>query len=103
MEAYTKIGTCVSPEGDNQSNMLKFLVSPHTYIAYDEDFSARMMIYANFDKKTVFLHNVYGNYDYMFALTIVKYFVDNGFAFSGDLSDGFMQGYMSLYGSYCRL
>lgn len=100
MEAYTKIGTCVSPEGDNQSNMLKFLVSPHTYIAYDEDFSARMMIYANFDKKTVFLHNVYGNYDYMFALTIVKYFVDNGFAFSGDLSDGFSAGYMSYTDSH---
>ena len=56
MEFYLKVQTCVSPGGDNQSNLLKFLASPYVYIAGDKAKSVRMLIYADFDRKRVFLH-----------------------------------------------
>lgn len=95
MEYYLKIQTCISPGGDNQSNLLKFLASPYVYIAGDKAKSVRMLIYADFDRKRVFLHPIYGSYDSMFALTVVKYFVQNGFAFVRYLREAFEADFMS--------
>lgn len=95
MEFYLKVQTCVSPGGDNQSNLLKFLASPYVYIAGDKAKSVRMLIYADFDRKRVFLHPIYGSYDSMFALTVVKYFVQNGFTFIRYLSNAFEADFMS--------
>jgi hypothetical protein len=82
MDAYLKVDTCVSPNGSNQSNMLKFLMSPYIYIATDKRKSVRILIYADFNRKVVFLNALYGSYDYMMPLVIVKYFVEQGFTFS---------------------
>ena len=95
MEFYLKVKTCVSPGGGNQSNLLKFLASPYVYIAGDKAKSVRMLIYADFDRKRVFLHPIYGSYDAMFSLTVVKYFVQNGFTFIRFLSGGFEADFMS--------
>ena len=95
MEYYLKVQTCVSPGGENQSNLLKFLASPYAYIAGDKSKSVRMLIYADFDRKRVFLHPIYGSYDSMFSLTVVKYFAQNGFAFIRYLNNGFQADFMS--------
>ena len=92
LEAYLAVRTCLSPGGENQSNLIKFLASPYVYIAVDKRYSSRMMIYADWDRKIAFFHRVYGNYDYMFALSVVKYYIDNGFVFANHLYDAFDDG-----------
>ena len=81
MQSYISVDTCVSPQGSNQSNMLKFLFSPYIYVAYDKRKSVRMLIYADFDRKVVFLNGLYGSYDAMMPMAVVKYFVENNFTF----------------------
>lgn len=89
VNAFLEIQTCYSPGGENQSNVLKYLVSPYVYIALNKKRTARMLIFADFENKVVFFHGVYGIYDYMFPLAIVKYFVDEGFEFCYDSTDYF--------------
>jgi hypothetical protein len=103
LESYTKIETCVSPNGSNQGNIFMFLLSPYTYIAYDKKLNVRQLLYINFEKKKVFLHNVYGNYDNMFSMVIVKYFVDNDFFFVKDIDNFFIdKGIIYRDSSYCE-
>lgn len=89
VEGFVDIETCFSPDGENKSVVVSYLASPHTYMAKDKFGTVRMTIYADMENKKVFLHGVYGSYDYMFSLAVVNYFVEEGFSFSMNLGDYF--------------
>lgn len=88
-EMYEKIRTCISPGGEYQHTMFQFLFSPHAYIAYDKTKSVRMLIFADDKEKVVFLNPVYGNYDEMFVLSIIKHYIQKGYRFLHDVEDWF--------------
>jgi hypothetical protein len=103
LELYSKIGTCVSPNGSNQGNIFMFLLSPYTYIAYDKKLNVRTLLYIDFEKKKVFLHNEYGNYDYMFSIALIDYFVKNDFHFVKELDHFFIdKGFVYRDGNFCE-
>jgi hypothetical protein len=95
MQAYLKVDTCVSPQGSNQSNMLKFLFSPYVYVAYDKKRSVRILIYADFSRRVVFLNGLYGSYDAMMPMVVIKYFVERGFTFGHYTSDIFDDDFLT--------
>ena len=100
LSAYSVIETCLSPGGCNQSNLIKMLFSPYSYIATDESKTVRMLIYANYERKQVVLNNIYGSYDEMFAMSIVKHYRDLGFDFHTNLNEIFDTEYLGYVDTY---
>lgn len=96
-DAYKKIRTCLSPNGENQSNFVKFLLSAYAYIVVDIRMNNRMLVLLNPEQKVAFLHNVYGGYDYMMSLSVVKFLVDEGYSFAKNLDDAFDLDYFMRY------
>ena len=90
LDAYDKVQTCLSPQGSNQSIILRFLLSQYVYVAYNGTKTSRMVIYVNNSEKAVFLNGVYGSYDLMLTCAVVSHFIKEGYSFIeriGDLFD----------------
>lgn len=102
--AYSEIQTCLSPEGENQANFLEMLASPYFYLVSDLHNSVRMGLLIDYEKKKVFLNKVYGSYDSMIVMTVIKHFVSMGFEFVKNISyfhDDFVNlSYIDTYNCY---
>lgn len=81
LKRYKSVQTCVSPTGENQSNIYRFLFSPYTYIIGNLEKTARMIAHIDFERRYVFLYPIYGEYDGMMAYSVAKFFVENDFTF----------------------
>lgn len=84
LEAYTRVQTCISAGGQNQSSILKYLFSPFTYIINSGSKKSRMVAFIDFPNKKVFLNPVYGEFDKMFEISVIQYFIKEGFEFLDD-------------------
>lgn len=90
IELYDEIGTCMSPEGENQHAFLELLLSPYAYIAYDDTKNHRMIVLVDYEKKIFFPASVYGcGYNIVLPYSVSKYFVEKGFTSVRYASDYF--------------
>jgi len=95
--AYEKISTCVSPDGDNIANIFQWLVSPFTYIAYTRDtnkegelvINNRAIVYIDYGNRVASIGNIYGSYNVMFQVSIMKWLKENHFSIALEPSDWF--------------
>lgn len=86
---YRDIETCISPSGENASSMLQMLVSPFVYIAYSSNHLCRMLLYIDIERKLFATGSVYGKYNKMFELTVLKWFKENGYTMAKNAYDLF--------------
>jgi hypothetical protein len=82
---YSRIETCVTYDGSNSGQMYHMLASPYVYLVSDSKLSARMAIMVDPERKIFILGRVYGSFDVMMEMVLVKHFKDLGYAYIENL------------------
>lgn len=89
LNAYKEVSTCVSPGGDNIANIFQFLAAPMIHIAFDKNIDTRMLVFID-EKNKVFATNlVYGKFNLMLEISVIKHFIDKGYNYSLHNTDYF--------------
>jgi hypothetical protein len=89
LKAYTEVSTCISPDGDNIADMFQFLVSPVIHIAFTGDFKSRVMVFLDKQTRTASIGKVYGKYNLMLEMSVMKWLIDNHYSLSKEPSTHF--------------
>ena len=89
LNAYKKVSTCVSPGGDNIANIFQFLAAPMIHIAFDKDINTRMLVYIDKKNKVFATNLVYGKFNLMLEISVIKHFIDKGYNYSLHNTDYF--------------
>ena len=82
LEAYCKVDTCISPEGENMATAIQHLASPYVYIAHSKNFDKRATMYVDPERKIVSMGRIYGKYSVIMELSIFLFFHKNGYSFT---------------------
>ena len=79
LDAYYKVETCISPEGENMATAIQYLASPYVYVVYSKNLDKRATLFIDPHRKIVSMGRIYGRYSAIMELSIFLFFHNNGY------------------------